>query len=91
MIFYFSGTGNSLKVAEDIAKQMQDCEVISMGSSKLYELETGYETKGLDFLYEKDKNKLLLFTICVVSISMFVFHNPYKMTQSFFLILFLPL
>jgi len=49
IVFYFSGTGNSLKVAEDIAKEVQDCEVISMGSSKYYELQSGYETIG--FVY----------------------------------------
>ena len=48
-MYYFSGTGNSLKVAEDIAKEIQDCEVISMGSSKYYDLQAGYETIG--FVY----------------------------------------
>jgi ferredoxin len=32
IIFYFSGTGNSLKVAKDIAAVIQDCELISMGN-----------------------------------------------------------
>jgi len=31
IIFYFSGTGNSLKVAKDIAISIQDCELISIG------------------------------------------------------------
>ncbi len=31
IIFYFTGTGNSLKVAKDIAKALGDCELISMG------------------------------------------------------------
>ena len=49
IIFYFSGTGNSLKVAKDIAKEMQNCEIVSMGSSKNYDLQAGYETIG--FVY----------------------------------------
>ena len=49
IIFYFSGTGNSLKVAEDIAKEMQNCEIISMGSSKHYDLLGEYETIGFVF------------------------------------------
>lgn len=31
IIFYFSGTGNSLKVAKDFSTGIQDCELISMG------------------------------------------------------------
>jgi len=49
IIFYFSGTGDSLKVAKDIAKEMQNCEIVSMGSSKDYELQAEYETIG--FVY----------------------------------------
>jgi len=49
IIFYFSGTGNSLKVAKDIAMNMQNCEIISMGSLQYYELQAGYETIG--FVY----------------------------------------
>ena len=30
VIYYFSGTGNSLKVAKEIAAGLPDCEVISM-------------------------------------------------------------
>ena len=48
-VFYFSGTGNSLKVAKDIAKEMQNCEIISMGNSKHYDLREEYETIG--FVY----------------------------------------
>ncbi len=33
IIFYFSGTGNSLKVAKDIAAAVEDGELISMGNS----------------------------------------------------------
>ncbi|MFP3154409.1 hypothetical protein LQZ18_08265 [Lachnospiraceae bacterium ZAX-1] len=37
--FYFSGTGNSLKVAQDIAAETQNTKVIPMG--KAYSLEGG--------------------------------------------------
>ncbi|MDR2397397.1 MAG: EFR1 family ferrodoxin [Spirochaetaceae bacterium] len=30
IIFYFTGTGNSLKVAKDVAKGIEDCQVVSM-------------------------------------------------------------
>ena len=33
VIYYFSGTGNSLKVAKDIAAKLPDCEVISVSTS----------------------------------------------------------
>jgi ferredoxin/flavodoxin len=49
IIFFFSGTGNSLKVVKDLAKEMQNCEIVSMGSSKEYDLQEGYETIG--FVY----------------------------------------
>ena len=49
IIFYFSGTGNSLKVSKDLAKEMQNCEIVSMGISKEYNLQKGYETIG--FVY----------------------------------------
>ncbi len=45
IIFYFSGTGNSLKVAKDIAATIQDCELISMG--KPYKLSGAYHRIGI--------------------------------------------
>lgn len=30
IIFYFSGTGNSLQLAKDIAKEIGDCEVLNL-------------------------------------------------------------
>ncbi|HBF38330.1 MAG TPA: flavodoxin [Firmicutes bacterium] len=45
IIFYFSGTGNSLKVAKDIATAIEDCELISMG--KLHNLSSTYERIGI--------------------------------------------
>jgi len=47
IIFYFSGTGNSLKVAKDIATAIEDCELISMGNS--HKLSGTYERIG--FVY----------------------------------------
>jgi flavodoxin len=49
IIFVFSGTENSLKVAKDIAKDLPDCEIVSMGSCEQYDLMGGYETIG--FVY----------------------------------------
>jgi ferredoxin/flavodoxin len=45
MIFYFSGTGNSLKVAKDIAADIQDCELVSMG--KPHKLSSQNERIGI--------------------------------------------
>ncbi|RCX14378.1 4Fe-4S dicluster protein [Anaerobacterium chartisolvens] len=47
IIFYFSGTGNSLKVAKDVAAAIEDCEIISMGKS--HKLSGIYERIG--FVY----------------------------------------
>ncbi|MBK1812039.1 EFR1 family ferrodoxin [Clostridium sp. YIM B02505] len=47
IMFYFSGTGNSLKVAKDIAEAIEDCELISMGKS--YKLSDTYQRIG--FVY----------------------------------------
>ena len=49
IIFVFSGTGNSLKVAKDIGSELPDCEIVSMGNCMEYELKGGYETVG--FVY----------------------------------------
>ncbi|WP_187389065.1 hypothetical protein [Acetobacterium tundrae] len=40
-VFYFSGTSTSLSIAKDIAKEMENCEIISMGSSQNYDLQGG--------------------------------------------------
>jgi len=47
MIFYFSGTGNSLKIARDIAEALGDCQLVSMGSP--YQLSEEY--KRIGFVY----------------------------------------
>jgi flavodoxin len=33
IVFYFSGTGNCLKVAKDISKEIENCQIISMAKS----------------------------------------------------------
>jgi ferredoxin len=47
IVFYFSGTGNSLKVAKNISKELENCEVISM--AKTFNLTKKYESIG--FVY----------------------------------------
>lgn len=46
LIFVFTGTGNSLKVAKDLAAALGDCDIVSMGCSTQYDLDGGYETIG---------------------------------------------
>ncbi|MDR1326003.1 MAG: EFR1 family ferrodoxin, partial [Treponema sp.] len=38
IIFYFTGTGNSLKVAKDVADVIKDCKIVSMVAYKEYDL-----------------------------------------------------
>jgi ferredoxin len=33
IVFYFSGTGNCLKVAKDISKKLENCDIVSMAKS----------------------------------------------------------
>jgi ferredoxin/flavodoxin len=47
IVFYFSGTGNCLKVAKNISKELENCEIISM--AKLPELVKQYDRIG--FVY----------------------------------------
>jgi len=49
IIFVFTGTGNSLKVAKDIAAALGDCDIISMGRETRYDLIGGHETIGFVF------------------------------------------
>jgi ferredoxin len=49
IIFYFSGTGNSLKVAKTLAKELGDAKIISMAKSGKYYLTEEYQTIG--FVY----------------------------------------
>ncbi|OCL26275.1 hypothetical protein U472_09700 [Orenia metallireducens] len=48
-IYYFSGTGNSLQVARDIASKLEDCEIISISKSLNSELTSNYERIGFIF------------------------------------------
>jgi len=47
IVFYFSGTGNSLKVAKDISKELENCEIMSM--AKLPNFARQYDSIG--FVY----------------------------------------
>lgn len=49
LIFYFSGTGNCLKLAKDIGRELSSCELISMGLNESYPLEKTYNSIG--FIY----------------------------------------
>ena len=49
IIFYFSGTGNCLKLSKDIAKELPDCEIVSMAKHESYTLNGEYECVG--FVY----------------------------------------
>ncbi|SHO52458.1 EFR1 family ferrodoxin [Anaerocolumna xylanovorans] len=49
IIFVFSGTGNSLWVAKEIAKELQNCEIVSMGCNSEYLLSGEYCRVG--FVY----------------------------------------
>jgi len=47
IVFYFSGTGNSLKATKSLAKELDNCEIISM--TKPYNLTKEYDSIG--FVY----------------------------------------
>ena len=49
IIFYFSGTGNSLKVAKTLAKELGDGEIVSMAKSGNYNITKQYDTIGFVF------------------------------------------
>ena len=49
LIFYFSGTGNCLKVAKTISENIENTEIIPMGSDNIYEFNENYESIG--FVY----------------------------------------
>ncbi|MFT4147014.1 MAG: EFR1 family ferrodoxin [Mobilitalea sp.] len=49
IIYVFSGTGNSLWAAKEIAKELGDCEIATMGSSGKYSMAGGYDSIG--FVY----------------------------------------
>ncbi|GHV94248.1 iron-sulfur protein [Spirochaetia bacterium] len=47
VVFYFSGTGNSLKVAKTISRELENCEIVSM--AKPFALTKQYDSIG--FVY----------------------------------------
>jgi ferredoxin len=47
IIFFFSGTGNSLKVAKDISNELENCKIVSM--AKPYNFTKQYDSIG--FIY----------------------------------------
>ncbi|MDR3295986.1 MAG: EFR1 family ferrodoxin [Clostridiales Family XIII bacterium] len=49
VIFYFSGTGNCLKLAKDIARELPGCEIVSMGRNHHCVLDGAYDSVG--FVY----------------------------------------
>jgi len=49
IIFYFSGTGNSLKAAKTLAKELGDTEIVSMAKSEKFILKKQYDSVG--FVY----------------------------------------
>lgn len=49
IIFVFSGTGNSLWAAKKISEELDNCEIVSMGSHKEYTLTDEYDVVG--FVY----------------------------------------
>jgi ferredoxin len=46
IVFYFSGTGNSLKVAKTLAKELGNCEIVSMGKAEKFNVTKQYDTIG---------------------------------------------
>lgn len=49
IIFYFSGTGNCLHVAQEISAAISNCEIVSIGSCSNYDLKEKYDSIG--FIY----------------------------------------
>lgn len=49
IIFYFSGTGNSLALSKEISKRLENVHLVSMGNEASYTLNEPYDTIG--FIY----------------------------------------
>jgi len=47
LVFYFSGTGNCLKIAKDLSKKLETCEIVSMAKS--FDFKKQYNSIG--FVY----------------------------------------
>ncbi|OOM80575.1 EFR1 family ferrodoxin [Clostridium sp. BL-8] len=48
-IYFFTGTGNSLKVTEEIAKKLQECEIIAINREVETEIKGDFERIGFVF------------------------------------------
>lgn len=48
-IYFFTGTGNSLKVAKDIAASLTECEIVAIHKGTDINIPTGYERIGFVF------------------------------------------
>ena len=48
-IYFFTGTGNSLKVAKDIAESLTECEIVAIYKDVEIDIPTGYERIGFVF------------------------------------------
>jgi len=48
-IYFFTGTGNSLKVAKDIATTLPECEIVAICKGMDFEIPTDYERIGFVF------------------------------------------
>jgi flavodoxin len=44
IVFYFSGTGNSLKVAKTVVQELGNGEIISMAKTEKYSITKQYDT-----------------------------------------------
>ena len=70
LIFYFSGTGNSLKIAKDIAKELGDGKIVSMAKSETYDLSEEYETIGFVYpVYYRGMPKKVYEFICGLNLN----------------------
>ena len=49
IVFYFSGTGNSLKVAKTLAEKLGNCKIVSMARLEKNALDKEYDSIG--FVY----------------------------------------
>lgn len=48
-VYFFTGTGNSLEVAEKIGKELSDCEIVAIQKGTSTEIAAGYERLGFVF------------------------------------------
>lgn len=46
MLFFFTGTGNSLWVSKEITKKWENCEIISMSKQNAFKFKDNYNSIG---------------------------------------------